>query len=361
LLRDIQLRIVGDQNRLVVQRLEARDRGEGRISGSGAVQLEGTSPSSFDIALDVNQFRVLRNDLGTAQVSGNLAFAGDLTNARLGGNIRVDRADLRIPEVSGSGPPTIDVRVAGEEQPSADGSASGPALRIALQIDVEAPARVYVRGRGLESEWGGSLQVRGTADAPIVLGQIAARRGYIDLLGQRFTIDRGEIGFDGRQPPLPYVTVVTSTQGYEMKAIFTIKGPADDLEVELSSEPSYPQDEIISRLLFNRPAAQITPVQGLRVAAAVRQLQGGGDGFLGIARDTLGVDTLDVTGSSTQDAALSAGKYINDRVYLEVQQGITPESGKARVEVEITPNLSASTEVNEQAQTGVQLQWKWDY
>jgi hypothetical protein len=29
--------------------------------------------------------------------------------------------------------------------------------------------------------------------------------------------------------------------------------------------------------------------------------------------------------------------------------------------VEITPNISASTEVNEQAQTGVKLQWKWDY
>ena len=75
----------------------------------------------------------------------------------------------------------------------------------------------------------------------------------------------------------------------------------------------------------------------------------------------LGVDTLDVTGSSADDAAISAGKYLNDRVYLEVQRGVTPESGKAKVQIELTPNLSASTELNENSSTGVQLQWRHDY
>ena len=279
LVRDLQVRIVGNQNRLTLERLSARDREAGTLSGSGQLQLDGTTPSAFQVALKVNNFRALRNEYGVADVSGDLTVAGDLTAAQAKGNLRVERADLRIPEMSGGGPPTISVRVAGEKAPEEGKGSAVPSPKIALNIAVDLPGQVYVRGRGLESEWGGGLKVEGTTASPLVTGQIAAKRGYLDLLGQRFTIDRGEISFDGRQPPLPYVLIVTSTQGEEITAIITVKGPVDDLKIELSSDPTYPQDEIISRLLFNRSAAQITPAQGLRVAAAVQQLQGWRRGF----------------------------------------------------------------------------------
>jgi translocation and assembly module TamB len=118
-------------------------------------------------------------------------------------------------------------------------------------------------------------------------------------------------------------------------------------------------------VLFGRSTQRITPVQGVRLAAALRELQGGSGGLNGVldsVRRTTGLDTLDVeSGATVGESAASAGKYINDRVYLQLQRGIRPGSGKARVEIELTPNLSVGTSLTEQSQTGVDLQWRYDY
>jgi translocation and assembly module TamB len=79
-------------------------------------------------------------------------------------------------------------------------------------------------------------------------------------------------------------------------------------------------------------------------------------------RRAIGVDTLDVAGGETaEETTVSAGKYVSDNVFVEVEQGLAQGTGKARVQVELTPNLSVSTEVTDQSQTGVGLQWRYDY
>ncbi|MDQ3582907.1 MAG: translocation/assembly module TamB domain-containing protein, partial [Pseudomonadota bacterium] len=46
---------------------------------------------------------------------------------------------------------------------------SAPRLRIGLDIKVDMPEKLYVRGRGLDSEWHGNIEVTGTADDPLVV------------------------------------------------------------------------------------------------------------------------------------------------------------------------------------------------
>ena len=237
LLRDLQVQIVGNQDRLVLQQLQASDRGNGKISGSGEMQLAGLSPSAFKVALTIEHFRALRNRMGTAEVSGGLTFSGNFDTAALAGTVHVDRADLTIPEAASGGPPTLDVQIAGAPPPVATAGEKVSPLRIGLDIKVEIPGRVFVRGHGLESEWQGNLTVTGTAAAPQVLGQITVRRGFIDVLGRRFVLDKGVIDFDGRQPPVPAITITAIAQSQEIKAIVSITGPADRLKLELSSEP----------------------------------------------------------------------------------------------------------------------------
>ena len=98
--------------------------------------------------------------------------------------------------------------------------------------------------------------------------------------------------------------------------------------------------------------------------SAVNQLQGGGglSDVLSALRRGLGVDTLDVQGGeTTEESSVRAGKYVSDNVFVEVERGVAAGSGKARVQIELTPNLSVGTEVNEQSQTGVGVQWRYDY
>jgi translocation and assembly module TamB len=153
-------------------------------------------------------------------------------------------------------------------------------------------------------------------------------------------------------------------QTVDVTVTVNLKGPAADPKLTLSSDPTLPQDEILSRLLFGTSVARVTPIQGLRLAAAAQELQGGGvvSDTLSTLRRAAGLDTLDVQGGDTnQESTARAGKYISDKVYVEVQHGVAQGTGKATVRVDLTPQLSVGTSVNEQSQTGVGLQWKYDY
>ena len=86
-------------------------------------------------------------------------------------------------------------------------------------------------------------------------------------------------------------------------------------------------------------------------------------------RRAVGLDTIDVestestdqNGETTQQTNAKVGKYITDKVYLEAERGVTDGTNKARVKVDLTPNLSVGSSVTDQAQTGVGIQWRYDY
>ena len=58
---------------------------------------------------------------------------------------------------------------------------------------------------------------------------------------------------------------------------------------------------------------------------------------------------------------VSAGRHLNDRVFVEVGKGAAAGSEDVRLEVELLPNLSLNAGTNAQAQSGVGLNWRFDY
>ncbi len=364
MLRNIKLQVVGQGDQIVIQQLTAQDRTSGKLTGKGQFQLAGLGLGRLSLSLDLVRARLLDDQYGSATVSGNVGLAGTLQALGVNGKLRIDRADLRIPDRLGSAPPTLDPHqvYAPGMAPSAPKPPPSAPIKIALDIKVDMPEQIFIRGRGLDAEWGGSLRISGTAASPVIVGTIAERRGFLDLLDRRFVLTDSTISFTGAQPPVPELGIKAVAEAPNIKATVQITGPATKPTIELSSEPSMPQDEIISELLFRRDTASITPLQGVQLASAVATLQGGGFDALGKLRSLAGLDTLSVDGSgASDDTSVSAGKYISNKVYLQVQKGMTPDSGKATVEVELTPNISASTNVTETGQSGVSLQWKHDY
>ena len=74
-----------------------------------------------------------------------------------------------------------------------------------------------------------------------------------------------------------------------------------------------------------------------RIADAAAQLAGGrgSGGLFEKLRNNLGVDDLDVTTDSEGRSAVSAGKYLNDRTYVTIQQGERAGSGKATIDLDV--------------------------
>ena len=364
-LRGISLRAQANERQIVLKEFKATDGGKGSLSGDGTLAIDPAARFPVTLSLKMKDARLVRRDDVTATLSGQLALSGDFGQLKLGGGLTVDRADIGIPDSTGPDVPVIAVKeVGGDRAAVAPAPSSGTSIPLIMDLKIDLPGQVFVRGRGLELEWQGKLQVTGPIDKPRLVGTLEVRRGYVLFLDQRLVLTKGLITFGGAVPPDPTVDIEATARKGDLTAIVRIEGEARKPKLTLDSQPVLPQDEILSRLLFDREASQITPVQAGQLAFALNRLRGGG-GFdvMGKLRSILHVDTLDVTNSDSgsNEQTVRAGKYLNPDVYVEVQKGTADQSGKARVEVEILPNVSVQAETGQNAQGGVGIQWRYDY
>ena len=218
-----------------------------------------------------------------------------------------------------------------------------------------------MRGRGLDSEWQGNLTVKGTTAVPRISGLLTARRGKFDIIGKSFALQNSTIRFLAGDRIDPVLGIRGVYQADDLTVIARLAGPASKPEVILESQPSLPEDEILSRVLFGKSKGRLSAAEAVQLAASVSELSGGGSGLdiLGSLRRFAGVDVLEV-GAGDGGAQVKAGKYIADGVYVGAKQGSAPGSSSVEVEVEVTPNISVNTESG-QTDSSVGVQFKWDY
>jgi translocation and assembly module TamB len=120
--------------------------------------------------------------------------------------------------------------------------------------------------------------------------------------------------------------------------------------------------------LFDKGASKLSQVEAAQLAITLAQLSGKGGGAgnaMEFARKTLGVDVLRLdetrTVSGDRAAAVSAGKYLTEDVYIGVKQGASSESGAVGVEVEVTPNIVIESEVRRSGESDTSIKFKLDY
>ena len=367
-----EINISGDVNneRFVLESLRAKDGENGTIQAKGWLLFKADEEFPYRLELVLKNDALVRSDNYTLTTDANLTLTGSTKDALLAGSFKVTGAELHIPNRSPAEIYDLDVVEINDSSPK---NHKKPAERkkiannLKLDIHIDAPGRVFIRGRGLDSEWKGKLNITGSAAEASIIGDVSVVRGKYNFFGKSFSLTSGVISFDGRSPPAPELDVIGEHKRTDMTTRIKILGTPSAPKITIESDPSLPSDEILSRLLFGRGSNSITPFQALQIAQAANALRGGGGGgmmdFLDRTRKLLGVDQLEVkqpdeNGGGT---ALSAGKYVGDNVYLQVEQGLGPESGKVSVEVEVTPNITVESEVGVDSQGGAGINWKWDY
>jgi translocation and assembly module TamB len=265
-------------------------------------------------------------------VRGNLS--GALT---LGGRLVVRRADIRVPDRLPSSVPTLNVRVAGAPPPpSTPAPAAGPDIALALTVD--APEQIFVRGRGIDAELGGSVHLGGSAARPIPSGGFTLRRGEFSLAGQTLTFDTGKVSFNGGSLTDPSLDFTANTTAGSVVATLAITGTAGKPKITLSSVPTLPQDEILAYLLYGEREGSLGPLQVAQIAATLASLAGVGPSVgdpLESVRTAIGLDRLTIGSGSS----LQAGRYVARNVYVGAQQSVTGTGTQAVVQVDLAKGL----------------------
>ena len=185
-----------------------------------------------------------------------------------------------------------------------------------LEIRRDTTVRAYVAA-GPTIDIGKETKIAGSVEIP---------RGYIELQGKRFEIERGKLTFTGQPVDDP---VVVATASYEApdgtKVIAEFVGPVKTGKLTLRSEPQLSQNEILALLLF-----------------------GSADGTFGQAAPP-GQQGND----ATQAASLAGGvvtqglnRAISGISGVEVQTKVdTQESGDPRPEVEVALSRDVSATI----------------
>jgi len=329
----------------------------GSLSAAGSVGMNDGFPA--DLSLKLNRGRYVDPGLVTAEVDADIKITGPLastsSSALIGGTITINKADISIPEYLPGAIPPVEVQhvnasqairqqiaeLGGEPKQSQAEQKSVPPR---LDILLSAPGRIFIRGRGLDAELQGNLKVVGTTADPQAIGAFSLKRGQLDILTRRLVFSRGSATFDGSLTPL--IDFAANTTVNDTTITVTVSGSADDPEIAFSSSPDLPQDEVLALLLFGKSVGNLSATQIASLAAAIATLTGGSDsGPLATLRKSLGLDAIDINTDGEDGPSVAVGKYINDNIYLGVEQGTGSGSSRVKVDIDLDRGLKVRGEV----------------
>ncbi len=354
-IRDLELAATFDGSGLELTELSASDGESGRLTGSGVLRLPTEGPRG-EAELEFDRFQAARRDDMTIQATGNANLSLDARGLLISGAANVDRARIR-PSMNGAASiPEIDVQEI--NLPKGRQSYSRNVLPMRLDYSVEADRNIYIDSSTFSSEWGLDLNASGAVGKPELSGRAMLLDGTAFVFNRRFRLEGGEVRFDGA-PEDARVDLTATHERTGFSATARIEGPVRSPSVTLSSDPALPEDEILSRLLFDESVSELGAFEAAQLAA---QLSGQSLlNIVGQLRDLAGIDRLSVSTDADGNIAVTGGVRLGDNVYVELGTGGTSALGQALVEWQLTPDLSVLSRLSADTDASVAIRWRRDY
>jgi translocation and assembly module TamB len=362
---------------LVIESFNAA-AGTGRIGIAG--RIGALAPNiPLDLTVTARNAEPIQSDLLTARFDTDIHVSGAVTSGmQASGTVHILRAAINVPNSLPPNVAVLNVRRPGEKPPPPP----APPLPIGLDLTLEAPRAIFVRGHGLDAELGGRLHIGGTLAALKPSGHFDMIRGTVSLVTTTLTFTSGQVGFDGGDITDPSLDFVAESVSSTVTATLAVTGYASAPKITLSSNPTLPQDEILAQLLFQSSTTQLSPFQLASIATALASIAGvntggGVGGMLGSVRQGLGLDELSIgngignpTGatptagsaaSKNENApTLQAGRYVAPGVYVGAAQGTTGTGTAAQVQIDIAKGLKLQTQVGGDS-NGVGVTYQFNY
>ena len=195
-------------------------------------------------------------------------------------------------------------------------------------IEVLLGDDVRFNGFGLTSRLDGGLRLTQARGGYLRSGgTVRVRDGFLTGYGRELRVDRGELTFTG---PLddPLINIQVSRESIYEGRQYTIglrlTGTAQNVNTEPFSRPAMSERDVLSFLLLDRPATSDSDASGAALALGLQQLFPDQSGVFGL--DEVSFETNDAN-----QAAMVAGKRINDKLYVRYVFGSLGAPGSFRI------------------------------
>ncbi len=378
------------ENRIEVNHLEAKS-GEGSAIVTGSVSLSELTLGSFDLDISSENFLAVDNREYRASAASDLRLSGSTRRPVLNGSVNVASADLFLTEeieefeavkLSLEDLQTVEQRF-GIRISEKDTTTFSFYDALSMDLTVQLSRNTWLRSKKspeMDIQFTGDLEVRKERKQfAQVFGtiEVIPERSRIVQFGKTFSITKGTLTYNGPiDDPILDIEAeydIRAWRNPENQVTITLaaNGRFDDLDVELSSDPTMEMTDIVSYIAFGRPASESLHLGGsgtggsLATDLALGQIAGLIEDVAGTG---LGLDVIEIEQQGL-DARLTAGKYVHRRVYLAISQPLNLGSNSSS-SVSSTPEITAEFEMlkslllrvlSRRSSISVNLLWQYAY
>ena len=242
-LRDITARVVATPGSIRIASATAA-LGSGSLKATGEASLSGRALGAYRVRLTGSELPLRPLEGLDTRWNADLELAGAGDRSLLSGEARLIRGTYTRDLV------TLSALTAPERAAAANGAGLPLSIRASLDDNLlirTAMARMRV---------GGTLDIRGTTAAPIVLGALEARDGTLILRGQRYQLERAVVRFADPRRIDPLLDVTATSRIGEYDVTMRVTGHIRDLDMRLTSSPALPRDQVLSLVAFGTPGGE---------------------------------------------------------------------------------------------------------
>lgn len=331
------------------------DDGQLAITGNGSGLLQDDLDLSLQLTGD--DFQLLDSPDASARVTPDISLIADSESISLRGTIQVPHLFIAmgaLPETAIDVSSDVVIVNYPTDQPELARSLAAidnrfMSVPITANIVLELGDDVRFSGLGLDTRLQGALSVEQLANGSNrTFGELAVTNGSYSLYGQTLQLEEGELLFIG-----PY-----DNPGLDIRATRTIgdtevglqmNGTLRNIQSELFSTPSLPENDIIALLVTGRPFAQVGQSDEEALLGSVARLGlARGRVISERVRNSLGLDTLAITNTGRIDEAmLTVGKYITPSIFVRYGLGLFDNQSKISVDYDLTQSIKLQAESGE--------------
>ncbi|WP_455477782.1 translocation/assembly module TamB domain-containing protein [Bartonella sp. B10] len=358
-----------DGDRILVENASAASSGKGSIVASGYIK----NNLQTDLVMELDHANYNDGSMIFTTLSGKMTVTGYLLgDLVIGGDVTVEKAEVFVSDhfqnteflniknrnLTKSIQKTLErADVKNNNQQSEISQKSSSVVQLNMMIT--ARNQFFVRGRGLDTELGGRINLTGSLNDVHPVGEFQMIRGRFDILSQRLNFDQGQASFSGNLNPTVYF--ISNKNSGDIRITVTVSGTIDNLDINFSSQPSLPQDEVLARLVFNRSLNELSPFQIAQLAAVAADLAGASNtSLLNTLRTKIGLDDLDVIFDEKGNTGLRIGRYIHNNIYLGFEAG-SDGTTKGTINLDISRDLKAKGAIGNEKNFSLGLFYEKDY
>jgi len=367
-LQNIDAKWEAKNDLLILRHFTAKDMLDtGTLTATGQLSLSLASHFPFTFQAGIEKFHCVTFDLVTTQADGEFRLSGDSREATLAGHLEVVESNVAIPNRIPRKYPDLQVVYRNPVKPPAlPTPPSKHPYPLHFDLQVNAPDSIFIRGRGLQSEWHGNFHLSGTQTALISHGKIELVKGEFLFSGRALKLTQGTLSFSGKENEIPRLNLTATLDVKDVSIVANLHGPLNNPQVTLRSTPPLPMGSIMSYLLFGQDMSEINSFQAFEIANSISQLAGEGPSVLEQTRKSLGVDRLSLVSTPTKNEAgepdttlaVQVGKYVTEGVLVSVTQGSDFSNPNIRIEFEVREGFSFVLE-SQQPQEQGKFSLKW--